>query len=70
MKPYISHWEDGSVLIEWVSEEQRFGLSLDASESSWYYVDKDGRAFADLLPADVIRVLDEFEADRPAEMTE
>lgn len=44
MKPHIVKGEDGSILIEWISKEYRFGIALEKNkkESSWYFAAKDG----------------------------
>ena len=41
-KPYVTKCPDGSILIEFVNKDWRFGISLekDRKESSWYLVDK------------------------------
>lgn len=50
MKPHIVFPEDGSVLIEWIEEGRRFGISLEPNieESGWYYVSKGEMEFGSL----------------------
>ena len=52
MKPFAVHLDDGSLLIEWISNTARFGLSLEPalSESSWFYVSKNGEGGCGELP--------------------
>lgn len=43
MKPSVYHDKDGSTLIEWISKDFRFGISIEPNpqESSWWFVTKD-----------------------------
>lgn len=52
MKPYLSRTDSGSVIIEWVSDEARFGINVekDLKESGWFYVSKSGVADCGELP--------------------
>lgn len=53
-------WEhdDGSLSIEWISKDVRWGLTFekDLSESGWYYITRDN-VQGDTLPAGLVRAL-------------
>jgi hypothetical protein len=44
MTLHIARPDDGSTLIEWIAPRWRFGVCLECkiSQSSWYFVAKDG----------------------------
>ncbi len=43
MKPVFIKCEDGSILIEWIHKNCRFGITLESNreESGWYFVSND-----------------------------
>jgi len=45
LKPLISRCSDGSILLEWIKKDWRFGISIekDPAESSWYLVTRKGK---------------------------
>lgn len=58
MKPHIVKGEDGSILIEWISKEYRFGITLEKNkkESSWFFVAKDGTMEGSELPEELLNL--------------
>jgi hypothetical protein len=42
-KPHIIENEDGSIVIEWIKKEKRFGICIenDLRQSSWYFASKE-----------------------------
>ena len=44
IKPWVQKTEDGDILIEWVTKDCRFGITLgkdiSADESGWYYISR------------------------------
>ena len=44
MNPSIVRCEDGSILIEWINDRSRFGISVELlpEETGWYFVAEDG----------------------------
>jgi hypothetical protein len=42
MKPMINKFEDGSLLIEWITKNERFYISIESNpkESSWGFIAK------------------------------
>lgn len=68
MKPYAYECEDGSLLIEWIGQDNqwRLGISIEAKldESSWYYLSKApdggvGLSISDRLPPALLDRLQE-----------
>ena len=57
-KPKAIKCADGSILIEWITKNCRFGISLEKepSESSWYFVSKCHKSLGDYgyLPKELI----------------
>lgn len=62
MKPIVIQVEDGSLLIEWISKNARFGISLEPNmkDSSWFYVHKNEEGACGELPQSFIEKLLEF----------
>ena len=42
-KPFVTELDDGTILIEFIKDDRRFGINLenDFSESGWYYASKE-----------------------------
>lgn len=60
MKAYYTKLDDGSVILEVISPDVRFGLSveLNPKESGWWYVEKDmSKNASGLLPSEFQRLL-------------
>jgi hypothetical protein len=58
MKPLVHKQQDGSMLIEWISKDCRFGLCLEKNkeENSWYYISRCKNELQEdgLLPFEII----------------
>lgn len=60
-KPNIVELEDGGILIEWVKETKRFGITIERniSDSGWYFVSKEGEE-SDYLSFGMLVNLEEY----------
>lgn len=67
MKAYYTKSDDGSAILEIISQDFRFGLGveLDPNESGWWYVEKDmSKCASGLLPPEFQRLLTPRTPDR------
>lgn len=62
MKFHKIDCDDGSILFEWIHENHRFAISIeeDITESSWYFVSKDGTIEGEVLPEELLEVFKKY----------
>jgi hypothetical protein len=65
MKPIIQLLDDGSILVEWIRQGERFGISLEKNpiESGWYHVSTNGVNESGSLTKDDFGILNNFFRD-------
>lgn len=71
LKPFVNKLDDGSLLIEWATKNERFMISIepDLKESSWCFVAKERWGFPMLsesgyLPKELLELLDNQRKDK------
>jgi len=58
MKPYVAHSEEGDIVFEWIAKDRRFGIAINntcLTDSSWFYVNKDGTMECGELPTELLQ---------------
>jgi hypothetical protein len=60
MIAHASHDQDGSILLEWIADDRRVGITIeiDPKESAWYYVCRDGTLEHGSLPAELLDIIE------------
>jgi hypothetical protein len=63
-RPTIVEFTDGSIVIEFIKNHKRFGISIETEgdESGWYYVTRE-ESTGTMLPPDMIEALKKFIAE-------
>jgi hypothetical protein len=67
IKPHITECEDGSIVIEWIKKDKRFGIAIEhkPEQSSWFYASKgnkpeDWESACNILSGDLVEYLIKF----------
>lgn len=60
MKIHLAKLDDGSVLIEWLDVNKRFGFNIEPNkkDSGWFFVARGGISEGDYLPDWFVEAID------------